>query len=649
MNKTVKTIHELSQLVSWLLYRHIEAIRELPLRIIPIILLLTCSTPEEKNSKPSIESVKIKGRIQIDEIKYSGPPKESWIVTGIRDTVTNDLAKVREVEAISIDDQNKALKMIAERRKSGEKNLDPSKESAKILAADYLCVGNLQNTGKVLRLNIRLLKAPDFSAEQTATLDGTLDEIFTLQDKVVESLLANVDAKMTPEERLVIEVFTPKNKKAYEVYVQGLEVMDTNPKKALDLFLEALKLEPDYLDALHWIGNQYFVLSQYEKALEYHNKRKKLLEDKRLSNFIDYADTLDNIGRIYRSQSKYAEALEYFFKAQRISEDLGLGKTAVYAAIINDIGRIYRSQGKYADALDYFIKAQKIREYLGLGKTEAYADILRNIGSVYDSQGKYGDALDYYFKAQKISEDIGFGKTAGYAIGLNNIGKVYESQGKYAEALEYFFKSNKIKENLGLGKTAAYASTINNIGGIYESQGKYADALDYYFKAQKIREYLGLGKTASYAITLNNIGSVYYMKREYCKSAEWAKKAVTIQEEVGVPSNRENLNAAQENCNASKPTSVDQEKKKAIDWIKKNNQWDDPNHNIVNDVTEEINSALQEKKSISIAFGSGLLKSGKAMKIYWKNNRFSMKELSDQEVNEMELGEMSIKTGTLKD
>jgi TolB-like protein len=77
-----------------------------------------------------------------------------------------------------------------------KKNLDPSKESAKILAADYLCVGNLQNTGKVLRLNIRLLKAPDFSAEQTATLDGTLDEIFTLQDKVVESLLANVDAKM---------------------------------------------------------------------------------------------------------------------------------------------------------------------------------------------------------------------------------------------------------------------------------------------------------------------------------------------------------------------------------------------------------------------------------------------------------------------
>ena len=438
------------------------------LRIIPIILLLTCSTPEEKNTIPTVEPVKIKGRLQIDEIKYSGPPKESWIVAGIRDTVTNDLAKIREVEAISIDDQNKALKMIAERRKAGEKNLDPSKESAKILAADYLCVGNLQNTGKVLRLNIRLLKAPDFSAEQTATLDGTLDEIFTLQDKVVESLLANVDAKMTQEERLTIEVFTPKNKKAYELYAQGLKIRNTNPKKALDLFLQALQLEPDYLDAMDGVAQQYEVFSQYEEALEYHNKRKRLLESKNLTYHQEYEITLNNTGAVYAEQGKYAEALDHYFKAQKIREDLGLGKTTGYASILNNIGEVYRSQGKN------------------------------------------DEALGYCFKAQKISEDLGLKKTAGYAI------------------------------------------TSNNIGLAYRSQGKYGEALDYLFKAQKIREDLGLGKTEDYARTLNNIGAVYYSKGEYCKGVEWFQKAVTIQERIGIKSNRNNLNAAQEKCNASK-------------------------------------------------------------------------------------------------
>jgi tetratricopeptide (TPR) repeat protein len=364
----IKTIHELSQLLSLSLYQRIEAIRELPLRVIPIIFLLTCGTPEEKNSKPSIEFVKIKGRIQIDEIKYSGPPKESWIVAGIRDTVTNDLAKVREVEAISIDDQNKALKMIAERRKAGEKNLDPSKESAKILAADYLCVGNLQNTGKVLRLNIRLLKAPDFSAEQTATLDGTLDEIFSLQDKVVESLLANVDAKMKPEERLVIEVFTPKNKKAYELYSQGLENWEANPKKALDLFLQALKIEPDYLGALNGVGSQYDALSQYEKALEYQNRRKKILENKKLMHSKEYAKNLNNIGLVYEAQGKYSEALDYYFQSNKVEEDLGMVNTAYYSTTLNNIGAVYKSQGKHAEALDYFSKLKKFVTILDMEK-----------------------------------------------------------------------------------------------------------------------------------------------------------------------------------------------------------------------------------------------------------------------------------------
>jgi tetratricopeptide (TPR) repeat protein len=499
-----------------------------------LMFFLACGTPEQKETKPSVEPVNIKGRIQIDEIKYSGPPKESWIVTGIRDTVTNDLAKVREVEAISIDDQNKALKMIAERRKAGEKNLDPSKESAKILAADYLCVGNLQNTGKVLRLNIRLLKAPDFSAEQTATLDGTLDEIFTLQDKVVESLLANLDAKMSPEERLVIEMFTPKNKKAYELYTQGLQIEDTNPKKALDLFLQALKLEPDYLEAMNWIGIQYNALSQYEKAFEYHNRRKKLLEDKKLNNHKEYAKTLNNIGLVYKSQDKYAEA------------------------------------------------------------------------------------LDYYFKAQKIGEDLGLIKTELYATSLNNIGGVYDSQGKYAEALDYYFQSKKIREDLGLGKTIGYATSLNNIGFAYELQGKHTEALDYYFKAQKIGEDLGLRKTELYASTLNNIGAVYYGKGEVCKSVEWIQKAVTIKEQIGVPSKRNNLNIAQEECNITKPANVEQEKKKAIDWLKSESIGDD----LIKDITKDIDYAIQEKKKIWFAFGKGTLKSGKIIEIRWKNNHF---------------------------
>jgi len=466
---------------------------------------------EELKKEPQITKLtKIKGRIQIDEIKYSGPPKESWIVAGIRDTVTNDLAKVREVEAISIDDQNKALQMIAERRKAGEKNLDPSKESAKILASDYLCVGNLQNTGKVLRLNIRLLKAPDFSAEQTATIDGTLDEIFTLQDKVVESLLANVDAKMKPEERLVIEVFTPRNKKAYELYAQGMEIRNKNPKKALELFLGALKLEPDYLHLMNSIGLQYKALSQYQESLNYHNMRMKVLEKKGLSKYEEYAGTLSNIGLVYQIQGKYDLAQETILKSLKIYEDLGLLKS------------------------------------------QDYISTFHNMGSVYSSQGKYDLALEYYLKTSRIEEELGFSNTASYGTTLHSIGGMYYQKGKSDLALEYYFKSKKILDDLELSKTADYASSLNGIGAVYTKKGKYDLAIAFHMKSKKIEEDLGFFKTDGYAFTLAKIGIAYYGIGDFCQSAEWIQKAVIIQEQIGVPSERDNLEAAQEECNANK-------------------------------------------------------------------------------------------------
>ena len=200
-----------------------------------------------------------------------------------------------------------------------------------------------------------------------------------------------------------------------------------------------------------------------------------------------------------------------------------------------------------------------------------------------------------------------------------------------------------------MAETESYAANLNNIGYLYSSQGKYTEALEYYFKALKISEDLGLGKTAGHAVGLKNIGLAFYKKGEYCKATEWVKKAVTIREEIGVPSARDDLNIVQEKCEESKPTNVTQEKKKAIDWIIKNNRWGTKDNGVVQLLTEKINTAIQDKKNIYVVFGSGLLKSGKAMEIYWKNNRFSMKELSDEEIGEKKLEEMQLTDGELND
>jgi tetratricopeptide (TPR) repeat protein len=314
-----------------------------------------------------------------------------------------------------------------------------------------------------------------------------------------------------------------------------------------------------------------------------------------------------------------------------------------------EIQKTLIKQGKYGEALNYYFQSKKMKEDLGLGRTADNAITLNNIGLVYDSQGKYEEALDYYSQSRKINKDLGLGKTAVYAGTLNNIGLVYGSLEKYEEALNYYFQSKKIKEDLGLGKTGGYGATLNNIGLAYGSLEKYEEALNYYFQSKKIKEDLGLGKTRDNASTLNNIGLVYYGKGEYCKSMEWFQKAVAIEEQNEGIIRRDNLNAAQEKCDLSKPTNVEQEKKKAIDWIIKNNRWGTKDNTAVQLLTDRINTAIQDKKKIYVAFGSGIMKSTKAIVLYWKNNRFSVQELSDEEVNKIGLGEMHIRDGELND
>ncbi len=499
-----------------------------------LMFFLACGTPEQKETKPSVEPVNIKGRIQIDEIKYSGPPKESWIVTGIRDTVTNDLAKVREVEAISIDDQNKALKMIAERRKAGEKNLDPSKESAKILAADYLCVGNLQNTGKVLRLNIRLLKAPDFSAEQTATIDGTLDEIFTLQDKVVESLLANVDAKMSSEERLTIEVFTPKNEKAYELMARGNALRFSDPQEAIKLTLQALELEPEYLDAIDRAGVLYYNLRQNEKSFYYHSKRKKILEDKKLSNHYGYAVTLNNIGLVYSSQEKYTEALNSYLSSKKIEEEWGRTKTLGYAMTINNIGANYHHQNNYLKAVEFYSEAQRILKELSLTGGFQYATILHNLYTSYwyltsDDITKWEECLDFYIEEIGLLKELGlFEKRADisyYYDILEFADYAFARNEDWERRMNFFIKAKYRLEEKKFSGTIFYAKTIKDLSSSYKKSQRYEEALELLLQSKKIQENLKITKGNGYRDTLFDIGSVYVKSEEYCKANQFFIKA----------------------------------------------------------------------------------------------------------------------------
>ena len=93
--------------------------------------------------------------------------------------------------------------------------------------------------------------------------------------------------------------------------------------------------------------------------------------------------------------------------------------------------------------------------------------------------------------------------------------------------------------------------------------------------------------------------------------------------------------------------TIQSERQKAIDWIKRSNNWghDDP---IVTFVTERIDKAIRKRENIWIAIGYGLMKSGNNMKIYWIENEFSVKEISDKEAREALVEKMEFSSGIFR-
>jgi len=195
---------------------------------------------------------------------------------------------------------------------------------------------------------------------------------------------------------------------------------------------------------------------------------------------------LNNIALKCDRYGEYDKALQWYEKSRKIYEKVYGTDHPDTAATYNNIALVYNNQGKYDEALHEYEKAQEIREKaLGADHPDT-ATIYNNIASVYYNQGKYDEALHWYEKSREI-----YGKALGTdhpntATTYNNIAIVYNNQGNYAEAVQWYKKALKIREKALGTDHPSTATTYNNIAAVYDNQGNYTEAISLYTQAYRI-------------------------------------------------------------------------------------------------------------------------------------------------------------------
>jgi TolB-like protein len=192
--------------------------------------------------------------ILVHPFENTGNKDYSWMSAGMTDTVITDLTHIQDISVVSNQDRKKALEEM-KFAFSGLAEEDKMIKLGKLTGANVIFAGSYLVSGNRIRVHARLVNVETGKIESSTKIDGTIDGIFDLQDKVVFALMGETEKitiadikpiNLTEQDKKKIEEKPKPKSTAYEWYAKGLEVEDTNPKEALANFKKALDIDPNY-------------------------------------------------------------------------------------------------------------------------------------------------------------------------------------------------------------------------------------------------------------------------------------------------------------------------------------------------------------------------------------------------------------------
>jgi TolB-like protein/class 3 adenylate cyclase/rhodanese-related sulfurtransferase len=181
----------------------------------------------------------------------SADPNQEYFVDGMTEDLITDLSKLSGLFVIARNSvftyKGKPVKV---------------KQVAQELGVKHVLEGSVRRVGDQVRINVQLIDTTTDGHLWAERYDGSLKNVFALQDQVTEQIVAALAVKLTDEEEAQQTHHDTENPDADDAYLQGwAHYKLSTPKdlvRAIPFFEEAIRLDPDYaqahaaLAALYW-------------------------------------------------------------------------------------------------------------------------------------------------------------------------------------------------------------------------------------------------------------------------------------------------------------------------------------------------------------------------------------------------------------
>ncbi|HWP43489.1 MAG TPA: tetratricopeptide repeat protein, partial [Blastocatellia bacterium] len=353
-------------------------------------------------------------------------PADDWIGSGIAETVTADLKNIHGVSVVGRERMFEVLRSL------GSRTLTESDDSFAIslgrrLGASWIIGGGYQRIGELIRITARFVDVETGSLLKSVKIDGTISDIFDLQDRIVYELSQGLNLQLGTSEITEIERDETQSVDAYEHFSRGMMNLRTGSRDTLDRaiyhFEKAVEYDPGYARAWAAMGAAYDLKGLFlsipelsEKAIEF--ERKAIDLNPRLSQAYQW------MGGAFNSTGRFEEAAEAIKEAIRLEPN----NAGAHAAL----ARVYwLGLGMIDEGIT------ELEHAIALNPQGGYAYL--QLALLYTLKGNYDRAESVARRAINLQERYISGKEGLQIVGAHaRLGYVFYCQQRYDEAIREY-------------------------------------------------------------------------------------------------------------------------------------------------------------------------------------------------------------------
>jgi len=333
-----------------------------------------------------------------------------------------------------------------------------SDQARREFGTDLVLEGSLQQDGARIRITWSLVNPRTHTQIAANTITGDADDIFGLQDNLVDEVLEKLPQAVDPGRRQALQARPDTKPAAYDFYLRGRGYLEDyqhpdNIESAIAQFDQAIAVDKNYAPAYAAMGLAYTTGFQWKnRGKDWLDKAKTQCE-RALAITPQLAEGHTCLGNVYFSTGRYEEAVQQFQRS------LDLDHTS--DETLRLLAAAYQKQGKASAAEEAYRKAVSLRPN--------YWGVYNAFGTFYYNQTRYADAEAMFQKAIKLAP-LNF-------RGYSNLGAIYLLLGRYGEAVDALKQSSALRPSF---------ESYGNLGAAYFYMRRYQDSAENLQQALKI-------------------------------------------------------------------------------------------------------------------------------------------------------------------